>query len=158
MLGRSLSVFLALALAAPAARADDAPGRVDYFERKAAGSSILVRRPGSRTLQQKLVIAGLFGGAAIAAGAGVWFHLDSRDAADQVSADGDRAVGTWTDAEQDVYDRAHSSGVGAIVGYSLGAALLAGAIDEVVMTAPAEQELLLRPVAGGAIVGKGWTF
>jgi hypothetical protein len=126
-------------------------------------------RPGDRTLRQELTIYGLLGGAAVALGAGAWFHLDSRDAAREVSRRNDRGIETWTPAHQAVHDRAGTSGVKAIVGYSLAAALAAGALVAWVWTEPADEVLVLRPrqaarptlapaAGGGLVVGGAWSW
>lgn len=153
MLSRVPTVILAIALAAAPARAD-----TDYFSEAPETSAVKVRRGKSRTPAQRVTIAALLGGAAVAGGIGVWFHLDSRAAADEVSADSDRPVATWTTGHQATYDRIDRSGTKAIVGYSVAGALLAGAIAYAFETRPGEEEVVLEPTREGATVSRVWRW
>jgi hypothetical protein len=160
-LGIALVAAAGVAVAAVPARAD-----TDYFGAKPAPTEIKYRKARSRTAGQKLTIGGLAAGGVLAGAVGLYFHLDSRDAADELSADAE-IVGTWTADRQATYDRAGSSGIKAIVGYSVGALLLGGAVVALWKTEPGEDEVVLttrraaptlEPVAGGAVVGGVWPW
>jgi len=162
MLSRALTAILVLAIAlASPARADD------YFARPVPNSTIKVRVSRSRTPPQRLAIWGLLGGGVLAGAAGVWFHLDSRDAAGELSVNDARPIGTWTPDRQDTYDRADRSGAKAILFYGLGGACLAGAFVVAALTHPGADAVDVRPaharatfgtVPGGAVVGGAWRW
>ncbi len=157
---RALATFLVLSLGAGVARADGQ----DYFgEHANDGSQLKLKRQRSRTPSQKLLIGGLLVGAAAAIGFGAYYHLDSRDAANEVSSNGDLTGETWTAAHQATYDRADVSGTRAIVCYVVGAALLGGVIAAAWHSQPVEEEVLVTrigvaPVHGGAVVGGAWSW
>jgi hypothetical protein len=145
------------------ARAD-----TDYFQGGAAPTAIKYKKTRSRTLGQRLTIAGLGVAGLAAGGLGLHFHLDSRDAAEELSSDDD-VVGTWTADRQALHDRAGASGTKAIIGYSVGALLLGGAVVALWRSEPGEDEVVLAPggraavpvvapVPGGAVVGGAWSW
>jgi hypothetical protein len=72
----------------------------DYFA-KQRGTDVVMRTEGSRTAEQKWLIAGLAGGAAVSAIAGVWFHLEAIDARDKVSTDLPQSR-TWNGRYEDL--------------------------------------------------------
>jgi hypothetical protein len=161
-MSRALAVATALALAAPAARAD-----VDYFQAAKQPNTITVRRGKDRPQRTRLLLGGLGAGAAISLGVGVYFNLDAHDAAQQVSAH--TLTGkAWSADLQATYDRVHASNVKAIVGYGLAGAFVVAAIVTLVVTDPGEEEVELAPnrpvptvsipAGGGAIVGATWGF
>lgn len=161
---RALAAILVLTLGAGSARAEEP----DYFDRNPnEGSTIRVRREKSRTLGQKLLIGGLLVGAAASLGAGAYYNLDSRDAANEVSSNDDLTGETWTAEHQATYDRAGTSGTKAIVGYALGGGFVAGAIIAAWLTQPGDEEVavgaraaraVVAPVAGGALLGGAWSW
>jgi len=158
-MSRCSTVLVTLTVLAGAARAD-----TDYFAQPAP-STIKVRQTRSRTTSQHLMIGGLAGAGAVAGGLGLWFHLDSREAADAVSADDPRLIGTWTPDRQESYDRAESSGSKAIIFYGVGGLCLVGAVVAAVLTQPGEEEIevgprhaSIAPVPGGAVVGGAWRW
>jgi len=159
MLRRVLTAVLAAVALAPAAPAlaDEPPPASDYFQKAPSSTAITFRTPGRRTTGQRVLVWGLLGGAAVAGGVGVWFHLDSYRAAGEVSEDS-MSSGVWTDEHQATYDRAGTSGTVAIVGYSVSAALLVGSAVAAWLTQPADQAVTLEPVRGGAVVGKAWSW
>lgn len=121
----------------------------------------------SRPDRSRNTVIGLAAGAgvtAILAGVGLYYHLDSRDASNQLSAH--KATGeVWTAERQDAFDRAHSSAVTAGVFYGIGGAVLIGTIVALVLTEPKEETTvihphtaLVAPTQGGAIVGGMWSF
>lgn len=159
-------VAAVLAFAAPTAvHADD----VDYFAAKPDSQSVTVKRPKSRTPTQRLQIGGALVIGALCAGVGVYFHLDSRDAADSVSGGGKLIGEAWTAEHQATYDRARTSGYYAGFGYGLSALFLGGAAVITWMTHPGDEVLVINPgeraatpvvapVPGGAVVGGAWSW
>ncbi len=109
------------------------------------------------------VLAGLAGLGAVLGGVGLYYNLDSRDAAAAVSPRHPTNQ-PWTAAQQADYDRAHSSGVKAGVFYGLGGALVIAAVVTMIATAPGSETTVIHPhyaiapTPGGAVVGKVWSF
>lgn len=150
---RLLPFALLLALAPRAAHADD---------------TITIVTPGERTTENKLLVGGLVAGAAVVTGLGLYFHLDGKSASDEVSSDvfgGEE----WTADDAALFDQAESSRTKAIVAYSVGGALLIGAIVALIVTEPPSETTVLRPravravptvapAAGGAVLGGMWSF
>ena len=166
MVAKVVSLVLVTALALPAVAAADTPAPAkpagpNYFAGSSQPNALVFRGAGKRTHHQRLVIGALLGGAALAGGVGVLFHLDSADAADAVSSDIPTGE-AWTPGLQADYDRAERSRVGAIVGYALGGALLVGGLVALGLTTPADTvnevhivraRPILAPTAGGAVAG-----
>lgn len=134
------------------------------------GRDIVVKYYPDRS-RDNMMMLGLLGGAGALFGAvGLYFHLDSRDATDEVKAD--RYTGlTWTAARQDTYDRAHRSAAIATVSYGIGGALLLATAVAYIVTEPEMEQLvihphtnprppvtLVAPIPGGAFVSRGWEF
>jgi len=159
---RVLLVVAVVGVVAPA-HADTPTPEVDYFHKGGAGK-VVVRRDLSRTRNQKLLIYGLAGGAALFAGVGAYFHYDSKRIADELSADIDQHQ-RWSDELQDRYDRGQLDGKIAIASYVISAGLVAATIVVVLKTDPGT-ELVgpggSKPVAtvvpGGATVGASWSW
>jgi hypothetical protein len=131
-------------------------------ERQRRRREIRIETPGERSRDNKLMLGGLAGAAALAGGIGLYFHLDSRDAVDQVSANIPTGK-PWTPARADLVERAESSRTNAIVAYSIGGAILTGAIVAFIVTEPASETSVIRttsivPARGGAVVTTGWSF
>lgn len=153
------SLALVGALALPQVAHADTPASTDYFAAPATPNQLVFRGAGKRSARQRLVIGALFGGAAVAGGVGALFHLRSAAAADAVSSDIPTGE-AWTPAHQADYDRAGSARVGAIVGYSVGGALLVAALIALGVTTPADTinevhiaRPTVAPTAGGAVAG-----
>ncbi len=149
---RTAAALVAVTLAAGVAHADTP----DYFAKPNEGSTIKVKRTKSRTTNQRLLIGGLLAGAALGIGVGVYYHLDSRDAANAVSANDDLTGETWTPELQATYDRAGTSGTIAIVGYAIGAAFLGGTIVAAWKTQPGEEQLAVTPRRVSVAWGRSW--
>lgn len=164
MFAKVVSLALVTALALPAVAAADTPPPApapNYFAGSSKPNALVFRGAGKRTHRERLVIGALFGGAALAGGLGVLFHLDSAAAADAVSSDIPTGE-AWTPGLQADYDRAGRSRIGAIVGYALGGALLVGGLVALGLTTPADTinevhigraRPILAPTAGGAVAG-----
>jgi hypothetical protein len=119
---------------------------------------VTVTRTTERSIRDRVVLWGLVGAGAIGVGLGVGWHLDSRDAAEAVSADDGRLVGTWSDELQERYDEAGRAGSKATVAYAVGGTLLIGAFGWAYWTRPRERQVVLVPVEGGATARATWRF
>lgn len=115
--------------------------------------------------QNVALLASIAGAGALLAGVGVYYNLDSRDAAAAVSPT--MATGAaWTAARQADYDRAHDSGVKAGIFYGLGGAALITATVMFIATAPGTETTVIHPhstptvapTPGGAVLGGAWSF
>jgi hypothetical protein len=160
---RVLATAVALALVAPAAAAadpatPDRPARIDYFAKQPQVRARVVKRQTERTPGQTAILLGLFGASAAAGGLGLYFHLESRDAAEEVGSVRSRPAATWTPARQATYDDAHVAGTRAITGYAAGGVLLGAALGYAWVTRSREREVVLVPVERGAVVSTGWRF
>ncbi len=132
-----------------------------------AEQDIVIVIPGERSAENKLLLGSLAGASLIAGALGAYFHLDSRSASDDVSAS--KFTGhAWTTDDQDLVDRADRSRSRAIVGYSVGGALLIGAAVAFIVTEPKAETTVIRPhgrgspsvapTEGGAVLGGMWSF
>ncbi len=124
---------------------------------------IVIEVPGERTRSNMLLCGGLVGFGVIAGLLGVYWHLDSRDASEEVSTD--RFSGrAWTPAHQDLVDRADRSKTLATGAYIAGGALVVGAALTFIFTAPTSTTEVIRtgttvtPVRDGAMVTRMWSF
>ncbi len=125
---------------------------------------LVIEVPGERSLNNRLVVGGLLAAGLIGSTLGVYWHLDSRDAADAVSAD-EFTGRTWTPEQVALVDRADRSKTRAIVAYSIGGAFLIGAIATFIATEPKSETAIIHTGVvvtptehGGTVVGKLWTF
>jgi hypothetical protein len=125
----------------------------------------IVTRP-ERSLGNKLLLAGLAGGGAIAGGIGVYFHLESRDAANAVAADSFTSM-AWTPEDQANVDRAEDNRGKAAIAYGIGGGLLVAAIVTLIVTEPKAETIVITPnrpmpivapAEGGALLGGRWSF
>jgi len=150
---RLLPLALLMALAPPAVHAED---------------TITIVTPGERPTENKLLLGGLGAGAAVVSGLGLYFHLDGKSASDKVASDvfGGEA---WTADDAALFAQAERSRTRAIVAYSVGGALLVGAVVALIVTEPPSETTVLRPraaravptvvpAAGGAVLGGMWSF
>lgn len=133
-----------------------------------ADGDIVIEVPGERTSETKLLVGSLAGAGLLVSAIGAYFHLDSRSASDDVSSN--KFTGhAWTTEDQDLVDRADRSRSRAIVGYSIGGALLVGAVVAFIITEPRSETAVIHPhgrgstaivepTHGGAVVGGMWRF
>ena len=120
---------------------------------------------GDRSRSNVITIAGIAGAGVLFGGLGVYYNLDSRDAANAVSASKFINV-PWTQDRQDTYDRAHDSKIKAEVFYGIGGACLIAAVVTLIVTEPKTETITIRPHAaptvapapGGAMLGGMWSF
>ena len=151
---RCIAAAIVVATIAPqAARADDV-------------RPITIVSPGERSTNTKLILAGIAGAGLLAGASGLYFHLDSRSKSDEIGTQ--KFTGkAWSPALQAIADDANSSRTAAIVGYSLGGALLIGAAvywivtdppDETIVIHPTSAQPAVVPVPGGAVLGGTWSF
>ncbi len=172
------TVLLVWAPAASAQVSDASQNRVaqdqpDYFGKRGVPADVSFRQAKPRTRKQHIILASLFGGAVLFSGVGLYFHLDSRDASNEVSLAGGTPSATYDQGVADVRDRAFRSRALAIVGYSIGGAFLVATFVAMAMTQPGDEivtidnapkapaktiPVSIAPTRGGAIVGKAWSF
>lgn len=132
-----------------------------------ADKDIVIEIPGERTMEQKVLVGSLAGAGFLVSALGAYFHNDSRQASDDVGSD-TYTGHAWTVEDQALVDQADRSRTRAIVGYSVGGALLIGAIVAYVITDPPSEtavihphgrgSAMLTPTPGGAMVGGAWSF
>ncbi|MBA3500012.1 MAG: hypothetical protein M4D80_33980 [Myxococcota bacterium] len=126
---------------------------------------IEVEIPGERSQNNKILIASIGAAGVIATALGVYWHLDSRDASKEVTADYFTGE-AWSDEKVGLVDRAERSKSRATIAYSLGGALVVGAIATWIFTAPKSETAVIRTggVAitpthdGGGMVTRMWSF
>ena len=122
---------------------------------------------GDRSPSDRHLIGGLYVGAAVVGGLGLYFHLDSRAAANDVSNQNE-ATGPWTAALQSTYDRGHHDGELAEISYGVAGSLLLGAIIATWWTQPKPRTAqvdvsriptpVVSPTRNGGVVSAQWDF
>jgi hypothetical protein len=148
---------------------EKAPPPPDNYERPVMKTPVRPREividvPGVRSSQTKIVLGSLIAAGTIAGSIGLYFHLDSRSAANEISQsvfDGR----TWTSDRQARLEDGERSKSRAAVGYAIGGAFVVGAIVALIVTEPKSEQAVIRPrhagitpIPGGAIAGAGWSF
>lgn len=135
--------------------------------RARADKDIVIEVPGERSTENKLVLGGIAGAGFVVGAIGLYFHLDSRSASNDVSSD--KFTGhAWTAEDDALVDRADRSRSRAIIGYSIGGALIAGAVVAYILTEPKSETAVIHPhghgtpsvtpTEGGALLGGLWSF
>jgi len=135
-----------------------------------SGPDIVIESQPDRSTTNVAVLASLAGAGVLLGGVGLYFHLDSRSASDDVGANKPTNL-PWTAADQRTYDRAHSSALAAGILYGLGGGLLVTAIVGLIVTEPKSETLVIHPhgnpqagptiapvPGGGAVLGGWWKF
>lgn len=124
---------------------------------------IVVEIPGERSTENLAILGGITGGAVLFGALGLYFHLDSRSISDELSAS--KPTGKpWTAALQNKANQASDDRTRAAVLYSIGGALLVGAVVAYIVTEPASETQVIRPhtavqpTQGGALVSHWWSF
>jgi hypothetical protein len=125
---------------------------------------IVIEVPGMRTKQTRIVLGSLLAAGTIGGLVGVYFHLGSRSAANDVSQ-GVFNGRTWTPDRQARFDEGERDKTRAGIAYAIGGAFVIGAIATLIATDPKSQREVIRPrhagivpVPGGAVAGAGWSF
>jgi hypothetical protein len=122
---------------------------------------IVVTTEGARSPKNIAILASIAGAGALLGGVGVYFNLQSRSAADDVSANSATST-PWTAARQATYNSAHDDGVKAGIFYGIGGALIVGAVVGLILTVPKEETTVIHPhinvQPGGATLGGSWSF
>lgn len=124
---------------------------------------IVIVVPGERSTNNKLVLGAVLGVGVIAGAVGVYYHLDSRTASNDVEAvqfEGE----AWTQEEVDLVERAERARGRAAIGYAVGGAFVIGAIVAFIVTEPKAERAVIRTgasaslVPGGAMAFRTWRF
>lgn len=125
---------------------------------------IVIDVPGVRSRTQKIALGSLVAAGVIAGSIGLYFHLDSRSAANEVSESVFNGK-TWTPEREQRFDEGERSKSRAGIGYAIGGAFVIGAIVTLIVTDPGSERAVIRPrhagvvpVPGGAVAGAGWSF
>jgi hypothetical protein len=123
---------------------------------------IRIEVPGERSRNNKLLVGGMGAAGVVISALAVYWHLDSRDASNAVGAD-EFTGEAWTDDKIALVDRAERSKTRATIAYSVGGALLIGAIATWIFTEPKSETAIIRtgrvgvaPVEGGGMVT--WSY
>ena len=139
-----------------------ADGPPVYF-RPPVGKDIIIKSTPDRPAKTIAILAGVAGAGLLIGGVGVYYNLDARTAADNVSAQVFTNT-TWTAARQADYDRANRSSTRAEIAYGVGGSLLVAAAIALIVTAPAEETTVIHPhlgaapTRGGASLSADWSF
>jgi hypothetical protein len=147
---------------------DPADGGAGYFA-PPKGHEYTIKSYPDRSRANVMGLSLTAGAGAVVGAVGVYFHLDSRDKSDALSAH--KLTGLpWTPERQAQYDAAHRSAVTAGVLYGIGGALVLGAAIAFMVTEPKMETItitphtnpkptaLIAPTPGGALVGGMWSF
>jgi hypothetical protein len=125
---------------------------------------ITIEVPGERTQNQKLMLGGLLAAGVLVSSLGLYWHLDSRDASNEVSAGAFTGEG-WTEEHVGLVERAERSKTRATIAYSIGGAFLIGTVAAWILTDPKSEKTVIRtgvivtPTSdGGAMASKAWSF
>jgi hypothetical protein len=135
-----------------------------YYKSPIRPREIVVDIPGVRPTQTKLMLYSLAAASVIAGGIGLYYHLDSRSAANTVS----RSLfsgETWTQDRQDRLEEGERSKTRAAVAYTVGGLFVTGTIIALILTEPKSERTVIRPrhagiapTPGGAVAAAGWSF
>lgn len=144
-----------------ATEAQGTPGDLPALRTDMRHKDIVIVTPGERTAKNIAILASIAGAGALLGGVGVYFNLDSKSAADEVSQSRPVSV-PWTPARQATYDRAHDSAVKAGVFYGIGGALVLGAVVGMIVTTPKSETTVIHPHVAvgpqGATIGGSWEW
>ncbi|RMH41686.1 MAG: hypothetical protein D6689_10355 [Deltaproteobacteria bacterium] len=174
----AVGLAVAGALVTAPARAEDAGPAgggdrtsLDYFSEQGQKPLTYWVEP-PRTRGQKIVLASLAGATLAAGGLGLYFHLESKRASDEVSRfSGDHSGLVYTDEVDRRRRDALDNRTRAIAMYATGGVLLVGTVAYFIWTSPdpversyaddaeeAGRQTWWTPVPGGAVAGASWTF
>lgn len=130
-----------------------------------ADKEISVVSPGERSTKNLAITGTLAGAGALVGAVGLYFHLDGKSLSDDVSADSFTGK-IWTPGREQTYDDAKSDRTKAIVGYTVGGALVVSALVYYFLTEPPDETVVIKtrvtpmiaPEQGGATFGGMWSF
>jgi len=138
-----------------------APAAAQSVQEPFHHKDIVVTTTPDRSPKNVAILASIAGAAAVLGGIGVYYNLDSKSAADDVSAHQPMSL-PWTPQRQATYDQAHDSAVKAEIFYGVGGALLIGAVVGLIVTQPKAETTVIHPhvevAPGGAVLGGSWRF
>ena len=148
-----------------------ASGDENTFDSKSEGFDTIFDNPQFAGFDsayfQRQSIPLIAGGGVILGLLGAYWHLDSRSASEDVTADSFTGQ-AWTAEDQATFDRAERSRGRAIIAYSAGGVLLVGAAILYMVTEPETEKAVIRPnrrgsptvtpTDGGAMLGGTWSF
>jgi hypothetical protein len=125
---------------------------------------IVVDVPGVRSSRTKLILGSLLAAGAVGGGIGLAFHLQSRSASNEVSAQLFTGK-VWTDEREQRVDDAAKARGRAIIGYTIGGAFITATIAMFIATDPKSERQVIRPhhagvtpLPGGGMASAGWSF
>ena len=124
---------------------------------------IVVEIPGERSSANLALLGGLTGGALLFGGLAVYFHLDSQSISSELSASMPTGK-PWSPALQKKDQQASDDRTRAAVLYSIGGAMLIGAVVTYIATEPDSETQVIhphtavQPTQGGALVSHWWSF
>jgi hypothetical protein len=136
------------------------------------GKDVIIVSYPDRSKSNIMLLGGLGIGGLLVSGLGLYFHIDAKSAADDVSAH--KPINeAWSSDHEDTYDRAHSSSIAAGVLYGVGGGLLLATAIAYIVTEPKAETMVIHPHAnprtsratplvaptrGGAVLGGAWSF
>jgi hypothetical protein len=138
------------------------------------GKDVIIVSYPDRSKKNITVLLALAGSGVAMGALGLYFHLDSRSAANEINADSSRGV-PWSAAHQDTYERSERSAAIATVLYGVGGALVLASAVTYIVTEPKAETMVIQPhgtghaslprrtpivapTRGGALVGGAWSF
>jgi len=131
------------------------------------GKDIVIHTPGERSQNNIITLWSVAGAGALIGAIGLYYNLDARSASNDVNAVSQAHL-PWTPQLQAKFDQAHDSSTKAAVFYSIGGAVVVGAIVGAILTQPKDETTvihphgtgtaLVAPTPGGAVVGGAWSF
>ena len=136
------------------------------------GKDVVIVSYPDRSKSNIMLLGGLGIGGLLVSGLGLYFHLDAKSAADDVSAH--KPINeAWSADHDDTFDRAHSSSIAAGVLYGIGGGLLLATAIAYIVTEPKAETMVIQPhtsrqssratplvapTRGGAVLGGVWSF
>jgi hypothetical protein len=136
---------------------------------RSVGRDIYIKSYPDRSHENIIGLSIAAGASVVLGGIGLYYHLDSRDLSNQVSANHFTGE-AWSTERQDIYDSANHSALMAGVFYGIGGAVLVGTAIAYMVTEPkmetivihphvnGKPQALVAPTRGGALLGGTWSF
>lgn len=160
MLRHLVLIAAALAIIPSPASAQDG----GYFTK--GETQLTYHREGSRSTNEKIVVASIFGTSLLAAGIGTYYLRDSNRLSDSLSASGTHTGKAWSAQLEQTRKDAVQAGTFAKVGYGLTFALVLAGIVTYIVTEPDEEvayqdwqtRSFVIPSQDGVLAGRAWSF